>query len=132
MQNSIKKTGGDKIFRLWRSSDLIRSEALYLGHTECSFLSKPTSHSFSFFLCVPTKHPAAGQISPRGRRTSTSPRSPVRPSSPALLRLLLLSSTLWLRPLPLISAGPPVVPLLDQSSRSQLTGLGPTPALDRA
>lgn len=80
-------------------------------------LHTPTTHT----------HTAVGQISPREKKTSTTPRSPVRPWTPA--RLQLLPSRLWARPRPLISAGPPAVLPPPRGSRSpQLTGPGPTPA----
>lgn len=102
------------------------------------------TNSSLFLLCVSTglslhlpntfthsyhthTHTAVGQISPREKRTSTTPRSPVRPWTPAPLQLL--PSRLWARPRPLISAGPPAVLPLPRGSRSpQLTGPGPTPA----
>lgn len=76
-------------------------------------------------------HAAMCPISPREKRTSTTPRSPVRPWMPALFQHL--PSRLWARPRPLNSAGPPAVLPLPQDSRSlQLTGPGPTPAPDPA
>lgn len=71
-----------------------------LKHFEISFLSGPQRvlHSVkvqvnnAHFLSGPSlrlPHTAVGQISPRERRTSTTPRSPVRPWTPALLQLQL-------------------------------------------
>lgn len=87
----------------------------------CALRSVPPSgHSHT-----PTTHKAVGQISPREKRTSTTPGSPVRPWTPAPLQLL--PSRFWDRSL--ISAGPPAVLLRPRGSRSpQPTGPGPTPA----
>lgn len=77
------------------------------------------------------QHTAAGQTSPREKKTSTTPRSPVRRWTPAPLRLP--PSRLWARPRPLISAGLPVVLLQARGSRSRRrTGPGPTPPPGRA
>lgn len=82
-------------------------------------------------VCLCHSHTAVGQISLREKRTSTTPRSPVRPWMPAPLQLL--PSRLWARPRPLISAGPPAVHLRARGSRSlRLTDPGPTPALGQA
>lgn len=87
--------------------------------------------SFSLSATRERTHAAMCPISPREKRISTTPRSPVRPWKPSLFQLL--PSRLWARPHPLNSAGPPAVLLLPQDSRSlQLTGPGPTPAPDPA
>lgn len=96
------------------------------------------SHSESCFRCCICfirgfrTIAAVGRTSLRERRTSTTPRSPVRRWTSARCRLrllLLLLSRLWARPHRLTSAGPPVVLLqLLGSTSLPLTGPGPTPA----